>query len=128
EFVFRDEADYISKYRRVLDHFDAAKIGLTATPALHTKEIFGAPVFSYSYREAVVDGFLVDHEPTIRIVTKLAHDGIHYDAHEEVLDLARSTHTVAKELLPDDVAFDVDTFNRRVITENYNRAVLSELV
>ncbi len=128
EFLFRDEDDYISKYRRVLDHFDAAKIGLTATPALHTKEIFGAPVFSYSYREAVVDGFLVDHEPPIRIVTKLAHDGIHYDAQEEVLVLDRSTQTLKKEELADEIRFDVDAFNRRVITENYNRAVLGELV
>jgi type I site-specific restriction endonuclease len=88
EFLFRDEDDYISKYRRVLDHFDAVKIGLTATPALHTREIFGAPVFSYSYREAVIDGFLVDHEPPVRIVTKLAQDGIHYAAQEEVLVLA----------------------------------------
>ena len=30
ELKFRDQADYISKYRRVLDHFDAVKIGLTA--------------------------------------------------------------------------------------------------
>ncbi len=128
EFTFRDEDDYISKYRRVLDHFDAAKIGLTATPALHTKEIFGAPIYSYSYREAVVDGFLVDHEPPIRIVTKLAQDGIHYDAREEVLVLDRVTQTVHKEELPDEIKFDVDVFNRRVITENFNRAVLGELV
>jgi type I restriction enzyme, R subunit len=128
EFQFRDEDDYISKYRRVLDHFDAVKIGLTATPALHTKEIFGTPIFSYSYREAVVDGFLVDHEPPIRIVTKLAHDGIHYDAREEVLVLDRATQTLHKEELADEIQFDVDTFNRRVITENYNRAVLGELV
>jgi type I restriction enzyme R subunit len=128
ELSFRDEDDYISKYRRVLDHFDAVKIGLTATPALHTKEIFGAPIFSYSYREAVVDGFLVDHEPPIRIVTRLAHDGIHYDAREEVLVLDRSTQTLKKEELADEIQFDVDAFNRRVITENYNRAVLGELV
>ncbi|HEY5241380.1 MAG TPA: type I restriction-modification system endonuclease, partial [Polyangiaceae bacterium] len=128
EMLFRDEDDYISKYRRVLDHFDAAKIGLTATPALHTKEIFGAPVFSYSYREAVVDGFLVDHEPPVRIVTNLAHDGIHYAAHEEVLVLDRETQTLKKEELPDGVRFDVDHFNRRVITENFNKAVLGELV
>jgi type I restriction enzyme R subunit len=128
EFLFRDEDDYISKYRRVLDHFDAVKIGLTATPALHTKEIFGAPVFSYSYREAVVDGFLVDHEPPTRIVTNLAHDGIHYDAHEEVLVLDRGTQTLRKEELADEIKFDVDHFNRRVITENFNRAVLRELV
>jgi type I restriction enzyme R subunit len=127
EMLFRDEDDYISKYRRVLDHFDAAKIGLTATPALHTREIFGAPVFSYSYREAVVDGFLVDHEPPVRIVTKLAHDGIRYDAHEEVLVLDRETQTLRKEELPDAVKFDVDHFNRRVITEPFNRAVLGEL-
>ncbi|MDX2053630.1 MAG: type I restriction-modification system endonuclease [Polyangiaceae bacterium] len=128
EFLFRDEEDYISKYRRVLDHFDAAKIGLTATPALHTKEIFGAPIFSYSYREAVVDGFLVDHEPPIHIVTKLAHDGIHYNAHEEVLMLDRSTQTLKKEELADEIQFEVDAFNKRVITEHYNRAVLAELV
>jgi type I restriction enzyme R subunit len=124
EMHFRDEDDYVSKYRRVLDHFDAVKIGLTATPALHTKEIFGSPVFSYSYREAVVDGFLVDHEPPIRIVTKLARDGIHYAAHDEVLVLDRSTQTLHKEELEDEIQFDVETFNRRVITEHFNRAVL----
>jgi len=129
EFLFRDEEDYISKYRRVLDHFDAVKIGLTATPALHTKEIFGSPVFSYSYREAVVDGFLVDHEPPIRIVTKLAMDGIHYEAREEVLVLERSAQgsTLKKEELPDEVDFEVDAFNRRVIVEDFNRVVLTEL-
>jgi type I restriction enzyme R subunit len=128
EFVFRDEDDYISKYRRVLDHFDAVKIGLTATPALHTREIFGAPIFSYSYREAVVDGFLVDHEPPLRIVTKLAQDGIHYQAHEEVLVLNRGTQLVMKEMLPDEIQFEVEAFNKRVITENFNRVVLGELV
>lgn len=128
EFLFRDEDDYISKYRRVLDHFDAVKIGLTATPALHTKEIFGAPVYSYSYREAVIDGFLVDHEPPVRIVTNLSRDGIHYDAREEVLVLDRTTQTLRKEELADEMQFDVDAFNRSVITENYNRAVIGELV
>jgi type I restriction enzyme R subunit len=48
EMSFRNEEDYISKYRRVLEHFDATKIGLTATPALHTTQIFGDPVFTYS--------------------------------------------------------------------------------
>ena len=36
ELSFRNQDDYISKYRRVLEYFDAVKIGLTATPALHT--------------------------------------------------------------------------------------------
>ena len=127
EFRVRDEEDYISKYRRVLDHFDAVKIGLTATPALHTKEIFGAPVFQYSYREAVVDGYLVDHLPPIRIVTQLARDGIHYDAHEEVMVLDRATQSVKKWNLPDAVDFEVEHFNKHVIVEGFNRAVLAVL-
>ncbi len=124
ELLFRDEADYISKYRRVLDHFDAVKIGLTATPALHTQEIFGAPVFTYGYREAVIDGYLIDHEPPIRIVTKLAHDGIHFEANTEALVLDRTKNTIQKELLADEQSFEVESFNRKVITENFNRAVL----
>ncbi|MDL1901514.1 type I restriction-modification system endonuclease [Anaerolineae bacterium CFX9] len=75
ELSFRSQEDYISKYRRVLEHFDAVKIGLTATPALHTVDIFGEPVFTYSYREAVVDGYLIDHEPPIQITTALAQAG-----------------------------------------------------
>jgi type I restriction enzyme, R subunit len=63
EMSFRSEAGYISKYRRVLEYFDAVEIGLTATPALHTVQIFGDPIFTYSYRDAVIDGYLVDHDP-----------------------------------------------------------------
>jgi hypothetical protein len=76
ELQFRSEADYISKYRRVIDHFDAVHIGLTATSALHTTEIFGPPIFEYSYRQAVIDDWLVDHEPPYRLVTRLAEEGM----------------------------------------------------
>src|SRR5690606_23524224 len=85
-------------------------------------------IYSYSYREAVIDGYLVDHEPPIRIVTKLSQDGIRYEAREEVLVLDRRTQTVNKETLPDELTFEVDAFNRAVITEGWNRAVLGELV
>ncbi|WP_198144165.1 DEAD/DEAH box helicase family protein [Gilvimarinus agarilyticus] len=55
ELATRDASQYLSSYRRVLEYFDAVKIGLTATPAKHTSEIFGKPVYTYSYREAVAD-------------------------------------------------------------------------
>ena len=84
DLMFRSQDDYVSKYRRVLEHFDAVKIGLTATPALHTTEIFGKPVFTYSYREAVIDGYLVDHEPPIRIGTKLSDGGIHFVRDQQI--------------------------------------------
>ena len=84
ELGFRGFEDYISKYRRVLDYFDAVKVGLTATPALHTTEIFGAPIYSYSYRDAVIDGYLVDHEPPVQISTQLSTGGIVWRVGEQV--------------------------------------------
>ncbi len=49
-------------------------------------------MFSYSYREAVIDGWLVDHEPPIRIVTeRSAEDGIHWKVGEQRPHL-RSRH------------------------------------
>lgn len=126
EQELRGFEDYISTYRRVLDHFDAVKIGLTATPAAHTREIFGDPVFAYRYPEAVVDGFLVDHEPPIRITTQLAKHGIHFDKGAEVARLLPGGE-VQLSLLPDEMDFDVAAFNRQVITEGFNRAVAAEL-
>lgn len=127
EFQFRDESDYISKYRRVLDHFDAVKIGLTATPALHTTEIFGRPVYQYSYREAVIDGNLIDHEPPVQIVTKLAEDGMHWKTGEEMTLYNTRAQTLDTVILPDEVNLDIDSYNSRVVTEKFNQVVCTEL-
>lgn len=127
ELNFRDQDDYVSKYRRVLDYFDAIKIGLTATPALHTVQIFGEPVFRYGYREAVVDGFLIDYEPPIRITTALSQDGIHFAAEDEVTFVHAPTGQIELFKLPDSLDFEVEGFNRTVITEPFNRAVADEL-
>jgi len=127
ELGFRNQDDYIGQYRRVLDHFDAVKIGLTATPALHTTEIFGDPVFQYSYREAVIDGWLVDHEPPIRITTELAKKGIHFGAGASVSGLNPKTQQLDLIHLPDELDFDVDAFNKAVLTENFNKVVCEEL-
>jgi type I restriction enzyme R subunit len=117
---------YVSTYRRVLDHFDAVKIGLTATPAAHTREIFGDPVFVYSYPEAVADGYLVDHEPPIQMTTHLAKHGIKFEKGDEIQTLVPGGE-VQLSLLPDEMAFDVAEFNRKVITDGFNRAVAGAL-
>lgn len=49
-------AQEVSKWREVLDHFDAIKIGLTATPAAHTTSFFKHIVYRYDYEKAVKDG------------------------------------------------------------------------
>jgi type I restriction enzyme R subunit len=127
ELAFRDEADYVSKYRRVLEHFDAVKVGLTATPALHTTEIFGDPIFTYSYREAVVDGWLADSEPPIRIRTALSADGIHFKRGEELHLFDPKTGDLDLTHAPDDLDFDIAEFNKRVVTREFNRVVAEEL-
>ena len=129
EALYRDETDYISKYRMVIEYFDAVKIALTATPALHTTQIFGDPVFTYSYREAVIDGYLVDHDAPHNIITKLRQEGIHYDRGEQIVMIDPVTGEVLNAAkLEDEMKFDVEAFNRKVITESFNRTVLQEII
>lgn len=127
EIIFTDQMDYQSKYRRVIEYFDAVKIALTATPAIHTTEIFGMPVFKYSYREAVIDGYLVDYDPPHILKTTLSQDGIHYEKGDIVTTCNVQTGDIQSELLNDDLDFDIENFNRQVINENFNRAVLEEI-
>lgn len=127
ELTFRSYDDYISKYRRVLDYFDAVKIGLTATPALHTVEIFGPPVFSYSYREAVIDGFLVDHEPPVKVRTERSEYGITWRAGDEVKVYDARRNQIDLYLTPDEIKIEVEDFNRKVITEPFNRVICEYL-
>lgn len=122
---FRNLDDYQSAYRQVLDYFDATTVALTATPALHTREIFGHPVFHYGYRQAVVEGYLNDHLPPRRITTALSEAGIHFDGGEEVEIIDRKTGQIDLFELPDDVSLDYDVadFNKRVYSESFNRMV-----
>lgn len=128
EILFRDQKDYQSKYRSVIEYFDAFKIGLTATPALHTTDIFGAPVFTYSYTEAVLDGFLNDHLPPVRIHTKLAESGIKYDINEPVKVYDAENNKIETYNTPDELNFDVSDFNRRVIAPEFTKVITQWLI
>lgn len=127
ELGFRSFDDYISKYRRVLEYFDAVKIGLTATPALHTTQIFGIPIFTYAYREAVIDGYLVDHEPPVQIDTELSTSGIVWRVGEQVTLYNARDSQLDLFTTPDEIHINVEGFNRRVITESFNRVVCEYL-
>lgn len=127
ELSFRDFADYVSKYRRVLDYFAAVKIGLTATPALHTTQIFGLPIFSYSYREAVIDQVLVDHEPPVQLITDLSRHGIHWQVGEKVAVYDPAHQQLRLFETPDEIQLEVEDFNRKVITAPFNQVVCRKL-
>ena len=128
ELLYRDQRDYQSKYRSVIEYFDAVKIALTATPALQTTEIFGQPVFKYTYREAVIEGYLVDHDAPHDLHTKLRDEGIHYQSGDTVTVYDPVTGEITNsELLNDEFNFDVEQFNKKVITRPFNEAVLAEI-
>lgn len=129
EMNFKDQRDYVSKYRMVLDYFDAFGIGLTATPALHTTSIFGKAVFTYSYREAVMDGHLIDHDPPYIIRTKLSEEGISWKKGEKPKAYDKEENEIVElEELEDELNIDISGFNKSVLTESFNRTVLKQLV
>ena len=128
ELLYRDQRDYQSKYRSVIEYFHAVKIALTATPALQTTQIFGQPVFKYTYREAVIEGYLVDHDAPHNLHTKLRDKGIHYQSGDTVTIYDPVTGEITNsELLNDELNFDVEQFNKKVITRPFNETVLTEI-
>jgi type I restriction enzyme, R subunit len=127
EVALREQSQYLSSYRRVLDYFDAVKIGLTATPAKHTSDIFGKPVYTYSYREAVADDWLIDHEPPIRYETLLSQKGIHFAKGDTVESINLSTGEIEAAELDDEMSFELESFNKRVINEDFNRVICEQL-
>ena len=129
DLEFRNQEDYIGQYKKLLFYFDAFKIGLTATPALHTSQIFGEPIYSYSYREAVIDGYLKDHEPPFTIRTELNESGIHWNQGDTVSIYDPETNTIEDLAnIEDDIHLDVEKFNKNVLTPSFNQTVLAELV
>ena len=128
ELLYRDQLDYQSKYRMVIEYFDAVKIALTATPALHTTQIFGKPVFKYTYREAVIEGYLVDYDAPHKIKTQFNTEGIKYNKGETLALYDPVTHEITNsEVLQDEINFDVEKFNKQIITPSFNRTVLEEI-
>ena len=128
ETLCKNETEYLSKYKMVIDYFDAVKIAMTATPALHTAEIFGKPIFTYSYREAVVDGWLCDQNPPHNIFSELRIKGIHYKRGDKLTKINPVTGEITNsEELEDDMTFEVDSFNRKIITSPFNKTVLTEI-
>jgi len=71
----RGSASEASAWREVLDYFEnATQIGLTATPK-ETKDVsnisyFGEPVYTYSLKQGIEDGFLAPYK-VVRIATNV---------------------------------------------------------
>ncbi len=128
EILYDNQDDYMSKYKQVIEYFDAVKIALTATPALHTTQIFGEPVFTYSYREAVIDGWLVDHDPPYIINTEFIENHVIFKPGEKIAQYDPNTNELLNgAVLKDELDFEVADFNRKIILPKHTRTVLEEV-
>lgn len=128
ESLYHNQLDYQSKYRSVIEYFDATKIALTATPALHTTQIFGEPVYKYTYREAVIEGYLVDHDAPHHLETKLSTEGIHYRNGDQIVLLDPVTGELLNaDVLEDELDFNIEHFNKQIVNRSFNEVVLAEI-
>lgn len=96
DVVVSDEAhrSIYSVYNSVLSHFDAIKIGLTATPSMfidrNTYKLFdcwdfekerGKPTFVYGIRQGIKDKFIAGYD-ILRIDTKVSLKGINFEGED----------------------------------------------
>jgi len=111
DVVVSDEAhrSIFGIYNAVLSHFDAIRIGLTATPSAYvdrnTYKLFGCwdetdqkgkPTFVYSIRSGIKEGHLAGYD-IVQIDTKVSLEGVNYEGEDyNPEDLERKINVPAR--------------------------------
>src|SRR5579872_1764849 len=117
----RGSARENSLWHEVLDYYkNAAQIGLTATPRedkdTSTRNYFGTPIYSYSLRQGIEDGFLAPYR-VIRILLDRDIEG--YRPEEGKTDKKGN-------LLPDRI-YNTKDFDRNLVIDERTQAVAKKL-
>lgn len=113
-------------WRSTLEHFDAIKIGLTATPAAHTTAFFTDIVYKYGYERAVQEGFLVDYD-LVTVKSNVRMDGVFLKEGEQVGVIDPRTGLEQMDQLEDERQFDTTEIEEKVTSPDSNRKILEEL-
>ncbi len=116
----------ISTWRSTLDHFDAIKIGLTATPASHTTAYFTTKAYEYGYKKAVEDGYLVDYDP-VHVRSDVRMQGVFLKEGENVEIVDVQTGLSKMDQLEDERPYDTTDLERTVTSPDSNLKILREL-
>lgn len=116
-----------SKWRKVLNHYDAIKVGLTATPIPSTKAFFGKISYNYPYDTAVREGYLCDYD-AIRINSKIGNYGTKLEEGEEVKYINRDTGQIDYDEIEEEEQLDIENMYSDWVTEDTDRKVSQELV
>jgi type I restriction enzyme R subunit len=113
-------------WRQTLDHFDAIKIGLTATPAAHTTSYFQHLAYRYSYADAVRDGHLVDYD-AVTIRSQIRLHGVFLREGDQIERVDPESGLSELDLLEDERHFETTDIEEKVTAPNSNRKILEEI-
>jgi type I restriction enzyme R subunit len=116
----------LSVWRNTLEHFDALKIGLTATPAHHTTSYFSEVVYRYDYERAVREGHLVDYDP-VKIKSNVRMNGVFLEEGEEVGLVNTTSGTEQRDYLEDERQFEAPEVEEKVTSPDSNLKIVTEL-
>lgn len=111
----RGSSNENSAWRKILEHYSSAtQIGLTATPKEttdhSTEEYFGKPVYTYSLKQGIDDGFLAPYKV------------IRYRFNNDEWRPTDGFRDVDGNIVPDEI-YTESMFDRSIIIEDRNRAV-----
>lgn len=115
----RGAANEAGSWRAILDHFSSAvHLGLTATPKrtdnVDTYDYFGQPVFEYSLKEGINDGFLTPYRVK-RIRTNL-----------DELVLTKDDYIIEGESEQD--IYQVEDYDRKIVVDDRTELVAKAIL
>ena len=115
-----------SVWRDTINHFDATKIGLTATPAAHTVSLFGEPVFRYGVELAIQEGYLVDYQ-AVSITSNVRVKGMFLKEGEQVGRIDTETGEEVFDELEDERSFESEQIEKEITSPDSNRKIVQEI-
>lgn len=113
-------------WRKTLDHFDAIKIGLTATPAQHTMAYFENLIYRYDYERAVREGYLVDYD-VVRLKSDVRMNGVFLKEGDAVDTVDPESGQQQFDFLEDERVFETTEIERRITSPDSNHKILEEI-
>ncbi|HMP02940.1 MAG TPA: type I restriction-modification enzyme R subunit C-terminal domain-containing protein [Gemmatales bacterium] len=116
----------LSLWRNTLEHFDAIKVGLTATPAAHTTAYFTDIVYRYEYERAVREGHLVDYDAA-SVKSEVRMEGVFLNEGDQIGLIDPETGSEALDRLEDERKFETAEIERRVTAPDSNRKIIEEV-
>lgn len=117
----RGSAKADSQWRQILEYFDSAiQIGLTATPK-ETKDVsnisyFGEPLYTYSLKEGIDDGFLAPYK-VLKVTTNIDANG--YGPEEGKRDI--NGNIIEKK------SYDSSDFGKNIVIEDRQKLVAKRI-